>query len=502
MRLRPLIAACLGVAGLAAAGAAPAAPPSTGPSGIGWEDCGEGHEELAAAGAQCALITVPLDYTNPAGDTVGIAISRIPAADQENRRGILLANPGGPGGPGLDYPLALRPALGDVADRYDLIGFDPRFIGESSPVTCAPAGPRAPMTGSPREIFDATVRGAADLAERCTTPEGNAELLAHASTRNVARDMDSIRAALGEPALSYYGVSYGADLGAVYTQMFPERADRIVLDSSTDPSRTQYQLFQDAGPAAEAGLDEWARWTAARHAEYRLGRRAHEVRATVERLVARAERRPVAIGGYQVDATQLRLVLRQLVQHQEDNAALARAVRNLVDAAAGHQVEPDPLLDMWLRVLNSPDLDPVFAAPAYTFCADGGWPAGGWPDAPEDYWHAIRESRAEQPVFGPLANAIGPCPFWPGEPREPGTVIANDTPVLMLHALRDINTPYPGGVALHEALTGSRLVTADIRSHGVYGRGAEGKTPIPCVDEAVNDYLAGGRLPAEDTSCP
>ncbi|MEO3755884.1 alpha/beta fold hydrolase [Streptomyces sp. B6B3] len=507
------LAVCLGAAGLASAEASSAEARSAGREAIDWRPCSaERHPELAEAGAECGYLAVPLDHANPQGQTVEIAVSRIRAtADPDERRGILLANPGGPGGPGLDYPLALRPALGEVADRYDLIGFDPRFVGDSSPISCAPSDAVAappwgyPRTesggGSHRELFEASVRAARELARRCGEPEGNAELLAHASSRNVARDMDAIRAALGEATLSYYGVSYGADLGAVYTQLFPDRVDRIVLDSSTDPALTQYELFQESGPPAEAGLDEWAAWAADRHDEYRLGRTAARVRAAVERLVAVAERRPIAIDGYRVDASQLRLILRQFVQHEENDPTLARVVRDLLDAAAGRDVDPDPALAAMLELLNSPELDEFFAVSAFTMCGDAGWPAGGWPADPETYWRATQDSRATQPVFGPFANAISPCPFWPAEPAEPGTTIDNDVPVLMLQALRDNNTPYSGGVALHEALDGSRLLTADIRGHGVYARATDGNQPVPCADQAVNAYLAGGPLPESDLRC-
>ncbi len=503
------LAACLGAGALASADTS-----NAGGEGIDWQPCSaEQHPELAEAGAECGSLAVPLDYADPPPDsvrgyphgrTIEIAVSRIRAtAEPDEQRGILLANPGGPGGPGLGYPLALRPALGEVADGYDLIGFDPRFVGDSSPLSCAPAdAATAPPTGSHREIFEASVEAARELARRCGEPEGNAELLAHASSRNVARDMDAIRAALGEAALSYYGVSYGADLGAVYTQLFPERADRIVLDSSTDPALTQYELFQESGPPAEAGLDEWAAWAADRHDEYRLGRTASRVRAAVERLVAVAERKPIAIDGYRVDAAQLRLILRQFVQHEENDPTLARVVRDLLDAEAGRDVEPDPALAAMLELLNSPELDEFFAVSAFTMCGDVGWPAGGWPADPETYWRATQDSRATQPVFGPFANAISPCPFWPAEPAEPGgTAIDNDVPVLMLQALRDNNTPYAGGVALHEALDGSRLLTADIRGHGVYARAVDGNQPVECADRAVNAYLAGGPLPETDLRC-
>lgn len=303
-------------------------------------------------------MTVPLDYADPDGPTIEIAVSRIAAkGGHGKRRGILLSNPGGPGGTGLANTLHLRPALKDAADRYDLIGFDPRFLGESTPVSCDPAAP-APAPGpttTRREDFDRSVRDARDTARRCQEHGDNARLLPHATSRNVARDMDAIRAALGAPRLSYYGVSYGADLGAVYTQMFPRRADRIVLDSSTDPTASQYELFQRAGRPLEEALDEWAGWAAGRDAAYHLGRTPARVRASVQTLLDGAERRPVVVSGVRLDAGALRLVLRQFIQHEEFDPALASTVHDLVEAAAGRPVEPGPELASMLELLASPN---------------------------------------------------------------------------------------------------------------------------------------------------
>ncbi|QEV17120.1 alpha/beta hydrolase [Streptomyces alboniger] len=489
MRVASAVAAGLGLAGLLAGGAVaapgPAEPPKLPSSALGWGRCPADQKELNEAGAQCAKVTVPLDHADPGGRTIRIAISRIKARSPE-RRGILLSNPGGPGGTGLAHTLALRPALEDVADRYDLIGFDPRFLGESTPLTCGAAPRPVPPgpTTTPRADFDASVRAARDTARRCQEHGGNADLLPHASTRNVARDMDAIRAALGERKLSYYGVSYGADLGAVYTQLFPRRADRVVLDSSTDPAATQYELFQRSGAPAEAALDG-------------------QVRDDVRALLRRAEQRPIPVKGQRLNAPLLRMIFKQLVQHEENDPQLKSVAADLKKAAAGEEVEPGPALAGLLELLASPELESSMTGGAIFMCGDGGWPAGGWPKNPETYWQNMQRSRAAQPVFGPYVNGmIAPCAFWRGEPREPGTRIGNDVPVLLLQARHDNNVPYEGALALHRRLTGSRLLTADIRAHGVYGRGNDGLTPVPCADRAVNTYLRDGKLPAADLTCP
>ncbi|MEO3892396.1 alpha/beta fold hydrolase [Nonomuraea sp. B5E05] len=497
MLIRTMLACVL----MASMGPAGASTPPHRP--LAWSPCPPEQEALVKAGAECAKVTVPLDYADPAGRTIKISISRVRATDAAHKKGILLANPGGPGGSGLGFTLSLSQTMRKVAAGYDLIGFDPRFIGDSTPITCGPGRVWQRSPGYERAGFEEMVRITRGIAGQCGSHGDNARLLPHASTRNVARDMDMIRAALGEPVLSYYGVSYGADLGAVYTQLFPRRVGRMVLDSSTDPAATQYELFQRTGAPSEAGFDEWAAWAARRSARYHLGRTSAQVRATVTRLLARVTREPVRVGASTVDGYQLPFLLSQLLQQQDDNAALARSVRDLVKAAAGEKVTPDPALAGLLErfAMKGPVVDRWMAGQLAVLCGDGGWPAGGWPRETERYWRDTQRVRATQPLFGALAGTITPCAFWPVTPREPGTGIGNKVPVLMLQARRDINTIYTGGMALHRKLEGSRLVTVDLRAHGVYTRRADGYTPSRCAEKIVNDYLNGAPLPHADLDC-
>ncbi|MFE7426549.1 alpha/beta hydrolase [Streptomyces sp. NPDC057545] len=219
-------------------------------------------------------------------------------------------------------------------------------------------------------------------------------------------------------------------------------------------------------------------------------------------LLDGAEQHPVTVSGVRLDAPLLRLILRQFVQHEEHDPALAATVRDLVDAAAGRPVEPGPELAALLELLASPELADSMLGGALFMCGDRGWPAGGWPKDPETYWRNMERSRAAQPVFGPLVNGMmAPCAFWTSTSREPATVVGNAVPVLMLQARYDNNVPYEGALALHRRLTGSRLVTADVRAHGVFGRGLDGLTPVPCADRAVVGYLRDGVLPAADLTC-
>ncbi|MEV5205170.1 alpha/beta fold hydrolase [Streptomyces sp. NPDC053720] len=243
--------------GLGARGAtAPARHPPTAPDRlarfydqrIDWHTCALGPDDepgqaLDAAGADCADITVPLDYTDPGGRTITVAVSRLKATDTDHRVGPLLLNDGGPAGPGLHMPLTKSQVMGEVADRYDLIGMDPRFVGRSTPLDCGWDLGSAFLrsAGADPAAYREEVAVARELAGRCERAHG--DVLPYVTTRNTARDMDVIRAALGADTLSYLGYSYGSYLGEVYSQLFPGRwaAAPRTLYAGAEAIREQWQ---------------------------------------------------------------------------------------------------------------------------------------------------------------------------------------------------------------------------------------------------------------------
>ncbi|MEV0061288.1 alpha/beta hydrolase [Nocardia sp. NPDC050718] len=456
---------------------------------LSWRSCDD--PRLDPAGAQCADVTVPVDYSDPGGATMTVAISRLPATDPAQRRGVMLSNPGGPGGPGLDFVVDIRGGMTpEVAARYDLIGLDPRGIGRSTPVNCRwQEGFWTQSAGLDAADFAASTVRQAELAARCATTEG--ARLRHITTRNTARDMDLIRSVLGEDRISYYGTSYGTYLGAVYTQLFGDRADHFVLDSAVDPERYgATDLLRDMGPANEAAFDLWAAWAAAHADEYRFGTDRFAVREFIQAMVRRAKDRPIRIGEFTVDQHSLPNILFAGLDDPRKYPMLAGQLRQLADAADGATVTPDPQLAATLAFMLKAEPRDLSTATA-VLCGDAATPRD-----PAWYWRNIEDSRADQPLFGAFTNNITPCAFW-APPAEPKTVVDNAVPSLIVQSTGDTRTTYPGALGMHRALRGSRLVTLpDVPIHWIYGN-----YPNDCVSAAVNTYLLDGTLPATDLTC-
>ncbi|MCD7440562.1 alpha/beta hydrolase [Streptomyces lincolnensis] len=464
---------------------------------LAWKSCLLGPEdttgkELQQAGAQCADVTVPLNYDDPDGRTITVAISRIRATDTAHRVGPLLLNGGGPGGQTIGDPPWVRAAMKQVGERYDVVGVDPRFVGRSTPLDCQwPTGSLIRGAGDDRAGFDRMTAFAQELARLCRTHEG--DLLPYATTRNTARDMDVVRAALGERRISYLGYSYGSYLGQVYATMFPGRTDRVVLDGLVDPDRYSPLLLRGTERANRHALEGWAAWAAARDTTYGLGRTRGAVLAVVDGVQRSAGRAPLPIGGHRVDEHVVPLVLFNGLSQDNDiaYAELARAVTDMRRAAGGHPVTPSPGLAGTLDFLLSGSDSSYGSAQAAILCGDAAAPRD-----PETYWRDVQRARTRDPLFGPVTHTIGPCAFW-DPPRERPTTIRNDLPALLVNATGDPRTIHQNALAVRRDWPSSRLVTlrgAD--QHAVYG--VFGSS---CVDTTVNTYLATGRPPAEDVTC-
>ncbi|MFJ8650298.1 alpha/beta hydrolase [Streptomyces sp. NPDC093546] len=456
-----------------------------------WKRC----DPESPAAFQCATLKVPLDYSRPGGKQIDIAVSRLKASSASERRGVLLLNPGGPGGSGLDMPLYLGPELpAAVKKQYDLIGFDPRGVGRSTPVGCGLADDELNwMRPYKAATFAKDVKWARTVADKCRAKGGAA--LPHLTTRNTARDMDVIRGVLGEKKISYLGYSYGTYLGAVYTQMFPQRADRFVLDSAVDPQRAWRGMIQVWAEGAEPAFTRWTEWTAQRHETYGLGDTPAKVRKAYWDLVARADRKPIDVDGTPMTGDDIRAERAVFFYVQ----SAAERVAELKKAASGQKAAPSrdsgssprparPAPPSFARAdVPSDNGDAAFWA---VVCAD----TRAWPRDPEQYRRDAIRDKARYPLYGDFASNIMPCAFWK-HGSEPATTVNNKVGALILQNEWDSQTPLVSGQGLRKAMKGARMVTVlGGEGHGVYGTKS-------CADKTATAYLTTGRLPAKDLTC-
>ncbi|MFI1646723.1 alpha/beta hydrolase [Streptomyces avidinii] len=497
MRLKRRLAPLLAAAGLVAttvpllsatqASAAPASDHLR--QKPAWQRC---SPELPAS-YECATLKVPLDYRRSDGRTIDLAISRMKSENPAKRHGAMLLNPGGPGGSGLDLPLLMNEAMPkDVREQYDLIGFDPRGVGASSPLTCGLTDAEQNFNRAYRpETFGSDVTWARTVADKCREKAG--AVLPHITTRNTARDMDTIRAVLGERKLSYLGYSYGTYLGAVYSQMFPDRTDRFVLDSGVDPQRIWRGMIQVWATEAEPAFARWTQWAAQRSAEYGLGDTPKAVSETFWGLVARADKEPIELDGMKVDGDMIRAA-RGVFFYPAQATPMVVALKA---AAEGRPLPADVTVTQLKRLLTGgAAAEPASDNGTAVFWAVACGDTGSWPRYTEQYERDAAKDKVRYPLYGDFASNIMPCAFW-DRPAEAATPMNKKANVLTVQNEWDSQTPLVSGQGLHRALKGSRMVlAAGGEGHGVYLF-----DPTSCANAPVNAYLTTGRLPDRDVTC-
>ncbi|MET9695336.1 alpha/beta hydrolase [Streptomyces sp. NPDC006529] len=464
-----------------------------GVSALAWRSC---EQPGGPVGQECADLPVPLDYHDPGGRRLSLAVSRIRSDRPGARRGTLMVLPGGPGGSGVQRLTQKGEALRkELAGTYDLVGFDPRGVGASTTASCGLA-PEDRRLVTLRSWPDADGGTAANTARSRRTAEACAAnggaVLRSFTTANEVRDMDRLREALGERKLSAWGTSYGAYVGAVYAQTHPGRTDRWVLDSSgdPDPARVARGWLANMAPGADDRFPDFAAWAAdpARAAEgLRLAERPDQVRPLFLALAATLDRapRPSTTGGAPLTGNVLRQAAQNALYTDAAFPGLARLVQQAQDPAATPVLPPE---------LAQPLREEDAAVAVAVICNDVKWPADT-----AAYARASAADRAAHPLTAGMPANITPCAFWKDAPVEEPTRITGRGPsnVLMVQNLRDPATPYAGALKMREAFgPRARLVTVDHGGHGVYlGNGNA------CADRAVTDFLTTGHRPSADTHC-
>ncbi|WP_026361243.1 alpha/beta hydrolase [Amycolatopsis nigrescens] len=473
---------------LAAALVAVSTPALASADSLKWGPC---PADAAKPGLECTTLDVPLDYRDPDGQTIEIAVSRLASTDPEKRRGVLLTNTGGPGGAGLDFPAALRD-LGmpqEVLDSYDVIGIDPRGVGHSTPVTCdltpLEHPTNIPMFARNAADVEDEAKRVAGVAEKCGS-SATAPLLPHITTANTARDLDRVREALGESKVSYFGISYGTYLGSVYTTMFPHRSDRFLIDSATGPGGWDAAFSRMFGQGVEDRFPDFAEF-AATHPEYGLGSTPGQVRAKYFELAARLDAKP-STDGYNGQA--FRFVTFANFYYDKNLPYLAEVWRAL---DTGNPVPPPTAAEQPPGAAGLPS-DNYLASQLHVICNDS-----DWPESVGTYQRNVAVDRVRYPMFGAAGANITPCAFWPAEPAEPPVQITDRGPsnLLILQNLRDPATPLAGARELRKAFGDrARMVTADQGGHLAYLF-----KDNRCANDLATNFLITGLRPPHDLAC-
>ncbi|WP_055692249.1 alpha/beta hydrolase [Streptomyces prasinus] len=483
---------------LAVAGGAPA--PSGPVPRLEWNPCVRGGE------FDCATAKVPLDHDDPDGRTIELAVVRHEATDPGRRIGTLFFNPGGPGGPGtVQMPQNYEKFPREVRERFDIVSWDPRGIGSSTAVNCfanpeeaaawnagKPAG--FPVGEKEREAFTAAYE---DLSRRCERRDP--ELLRHVSTTDTARDLDLLRRAVGEPHLTYQGISYGTILGATYANLFPDKVRAMVLDSNIDPEawtnhasdddpRLPTFLRMGSDRTAAATLDRFltlcGSTTTARCAFSAGSSKA--TRTKFDQLMQRLRKQPV--GAWTYAGTVADTVNSLYVVHPGWTHLAGR----LQDLWRGRTPEPAPLPPPPAVPHPDPYLGEEQAAAV--LCGDSPNPRD------PDVYHGLEEAAAAR------AGDAGRFWTWAAEGCATWPAVAADRyvgpwdkptahPVLVVGTTYDPSTPYTNAQAMAEKLADARLLT-----HDGYGHTAL-INPSSCVNAHTGRYLVDGTLPPAGTTC-
>src|SRR5256714_1508934 len=449
----------------------------------------------------CGTLQVPLNYQDPAGAKIKVAVSRLSTAKPGKRHGVLLLNPGGPALGGLDMPATMAPTLPkSVLDGYDLIGFDPRGVEHSTPQSCGLTDPT--VTGLfPYPAVDGSITKNVALAKadaaQCARTAG--ENLKYYTTANTARDMDRIRQALGENKISYWGQSYGTYLGAVYRSLFPQRTDKMILEGNVNPTKVWADEVADTwGKGMADRFPDAARIAAAQDATLGLGHTVAQVTKTYLTLADRLDRTPAPVPGTSasVDGPMLRNVTHALLLHNQTLPLLTQFWKASADLADGHITDADNtvLKEVFASSPSTPGVAEDNQATMFLalVCGDA-----AWPHDVNGYAARTAANRKAWPLTAGLPTNIWACAFWP-KPVEPTVTVTATGPrnTLILQNRRDNATAWEGGVGLHQALGDkSVLVGVDNGGHYVYNEGSA------CADKATIDFLTTGHLPNKDVYC-
>ena len=449
----------------------------------------------------CTELRVPIDYEDLSVGTFRISVLRAAAKDQDNRLGSIVVNPGGPGGSGVDYAYNADYILSpDITDVYDIVGFDPRGVAMSEPISCfTPEEIDENMASDSKPDTEAeiaaTLKDSEAFAKKCAE---NTDYLEHFTTSETARDMDILRAALGETKLNYVGKSYGTYLGTLYADIFPNNVGRFVLDGAVDPNIPTKDQYLAQAIGFDGALKAFVKDCATQSDCPFTGTPA-QAQATIIATLQAAATAPLP-QEYPADGDD-RIITESIIL-----VGMASSLYDDVDGwpklRQAFTESAENYGDTFLQLADeysgrNPDgtfMSNDFDSGAVIDCLD-------WQERRtiDQYKADAKEFAAKAPVFGPyIAFAGVHCRFLPqpSTQRAPNTLTEIKTaPIIVIGTIRDPATPYSWSVGLAKIFTGSRLISLDGDGHTGHGRGSA------CVDDAVDAYLLKGTLPSANLSC-
>lgn len=451
---------------------------------LDWESC-EGDFE-------CATLEVPLNYAEPDGETIELALLKVAAHDKS--QGALVVNPGGPGAPGTDYAAAASRVFREPLLRaFDIIGFDPRGTGDSAPIDCVSddqldvylSSDPNPDTAEEAKTYATRTR---EFGRGCAELSGDE--VNHVSTIEAARDMDVLRAALREETLTYFGASYGTKLGATYAELFPDKVGRLVLDGAVDVSLDNRQLGLEQAAGFETALRAYIQNCIDTTDNCFLGDTVDEGLATISELLADVEESPLPAGDRELQIGNAFYGIVTPLYNRDYWLLLSTALRGALDGSGTALMQ---LADIYASRGPESYTDNSSEAIFAINCLDDPSSIGFGKVASE-----IPAFEEASPTFGSIfAWSLTTCRGSQGKTTEEPIEIRGEgaAPILVVGTTRDPATPMKWAEALAAQLDSAVLLRRDGDGHTAYNSGNE------CIDTAIESYLLDGVVPDNPTDC-
>mgnify|MGYP000858507157 CR=1 FL=1 len=459
---------------------------------VSWAPCKDKPQ------MQCANVKVPLDYKKPGGKAITVAMAKLPAKGGKPI-GSLFVNPGGPGESGIDLVSRADKSFSkDVLDKYDIIGFDPRGVGSSTPVDCIDNRELGKILDS--DIDTSTEAGrkarkaqARQIAKGCKDKSG--ELLAHVGTEPAARDMDVMRGLVGDKKLNYLGFSYGTSLGGMYADIFPKKVGRMVLDGAANPQQSFLPSTYTQMLSFEKSFERYAE-RCVKTGNCSLGPSVDAAKKKMRALLDQARVKPFKTSdpNRPLNQTMLHSAVISLLYEDRTWSVFNQAFDQLIKQNDG---------SLFLKVFDATssregDGNKGNRAEAYWAinCADYAQ------ESEADYLKYANKLKREAPAIGAFSAqdtiAFYMCTELPHHPKSnPGPYRAKGSaPIVVIGTKYDPATPYSWAQALHKSLSNSVLLTWEGDGHTAYGRGSS------CIGSAVDKYLLTGEVPKDGLDCP